>query len=77
MRPVTILILMGVGALATAGLGGCQKAGEAKANVAAAPANTPYIAVPTARPTSTAASSRSPPAPPEWCGLSTSKRAMQ
>ncbi len=45
MRPVTILILMGVGALATAGLGGCQKAGEAKANVAAAPANTPYIAV--------------------------------
>jgi HlyD family secretion protein len=31
--------------LAAAGLGACQRAGEAKANAIAAPATTPYIAV--------------------------------
>jgi RND family efflux transporter MFP subunit len=45
MRAVPILILLGAGALAAAGLGGCQKAGEAKANVAAPAATTPYVAV--------------------------------
>jgi RND family efflux transporter MFP subunit len=45
MRAVPIMILLGAGALAAAGLGGCQKAGEAKANVAAPAASTPYIAV--------------------------------
>jgi RND family efflux transporter MFP subunit len=42
MRLSPILLLMG---LAAAGLGGCQRAGEAKANAIAAPATTPYIAV--------------------------------
>jgi RND family efflux transporter MFP subunit len=42
MRVFSILLLMG---LAVAGLGGCQRAGEAKANAIAAPATTPYIAV--------------------------------
>jgi HlyD family secretion protein len=45
MRAVSIMILLAGGSLAAASLGGCQKAGEAKANVAAAPAATPYIAV--------------------------------
>jgi HlyD family secretion protein len=45
MRAVSIIILLSAGSLAAAGLGGCQKAGEAKANVAAPPASTPYIAV--------------------------------
>ena len=42
MRLSPILLLMG---LAAAGLGGCQRAGEAKANAIAAPATTPYVAV--------------------------------
>jgi RND family efflux transporter MFP subunit len=42
MRLSPILLLMG---LTAAGLGGCQRAGEAKANAIAAPATTPYIAV--------------------------------
>ena len=45
MRAVPIMILLSAGAITAAGLGGCQKAGEAKANVAAPPASTPYIAV--------------------------------
>jgi RND family efflux transporter MFP subunit len=45
MRFLPILILMGFAGMAAAGLGGCQKAGEAKANALAAPATTPYVAV--------------------------------
>jgi RND family efflux transporter MFP subunit len=45
MRAVPLLILMGFAGLTAAGLGGCQKAGEARANVAAPAASTPYIAV--------------------------------
>ena len=45
MRALPILILMGFAGLGAAGLGGCQKAGEAKANAIAAPATTPYVAV--------------------------------
>jgi RND family efflux transporter MFP subunit len=42
MRVLAILILM---SLTAAGLGGCQRGAEAKANAIAAPATTPYIAV--------------------------------
>jgi len=45
MRAVPLLILIGFAGLTAAGLGGCQKAGEARANVAAPAASTPYIAV--------------------------------
>ena len=53
---------------------GCQKAGQAKANAAA---RRPRLTrpSPTARPTSRAASSRSPPAPPASCATSTCRRA--
>ena len=39
------LILLGFAGLSAAGLGGCQKAGQASANAIAPPATTPYIAV--------------------------------
>ena len=45
MRAFPILILMGFAGLTAGSLGGCQKAGEAKANAIAAPATTPYVAV--------------------------------
>jgi len=45
MRAFPMLILMGFAGLGAVGLGGCQQAGEAKANATAAPATTPYIAV--------------------------------
>jgi len=45
MRALPILILMGFAGLSAAGLGGCQKAGQASANAIAPAATTPYVAV--------------------------------
>lgn len=45
MRVLPILILMGLAGVSAAGLGGCQKAGQASANAIAPAATTPYAAV--------------------------------